>query len=125
MTPENHAGDRIRLDLAPGADALAQARRFLRVYAQQSGFDEDGADDLVQAAAELLAAGRDTHRPVAVAVQEGRDGLTVVVDLAGLESVEVPDDAAVLLSGLSRDWGSRRAADSVQVWCEVPVHSAH
>ncbi|PPK92867.1 hypothetical protein CLV92_11240 [Kineococcus xinjiangensis] len=121
--PPAHAGDRVRLDLAPDADALAQARRFLHVYAQQSGFDEDGADDLVQAAAELLAAGGTTHQPVAVAVQESRDALTVLVDLAGPATVDVADDAVLLLSGLSREWGWRRSSEAVQVWCEVPVRA--
>ena len=119
MSLDTHTGDPARMVLAPDADALAQARRFLRGYARRSGFGEDRADDLVQAAAELMAVGGRVHQVLAVAVREHAGRLTVVVDLAGLEIVDVGDEAAVLLNDLSGEWGWRRLPGRVQVWGEL------
>ncbi|WP_432483614.1 ATP-binding protein [Kineococcus esterisolvens] len=113
------AGDRVRLAVPAEGDAFAQVRRFVHLFAQQSGVDDDRADDLVQAAAELLATDDAARRPTAVEVQEAGDGITVVVDLAGPEDVQVRAESAALLSSLSRDWGWRRTPDALQVWCEV------
>ncbi|WP_337061091.1 ATP-binding protein [Kineococcus sp. G2] len=113
------SGDRVRLALPAGAEALARARRFVRLYAQQSGVDEERADDLVQAAAELLGAEGAVDQLQAVEVRELPDGITVVLDLAGLEEVRVRDEAAALLSALTRDWGWYRTPGALQVWCEV------
>ena len=112
------------MPLAPGADALAQARRLLRLYAEQAGFGEERADELVQAAAELMAVGGRVHQAIAVAVEERDDHLTVLVDLAGLEAVDVTDEAAGLLNGLSGEWGWRRLPGCTQVWCEVAAERA-
>ncbi|MCI2240330.1 hypothetical protein MO973_45710 [Paenibacillus sp. TRM 82003] len=112
-------GDRVRLALPAGAEALGRARRFVRLYAQQCGVDEERADDLVQAAAELLGAEGAVEQLQAVEVRELPDGITVVLDLAGLEEVLVRDEAAALLSALTRDWGWYRVPGALQVWCEV------
>ena len=114
-------GDRVRLALTQDQDVPAQLRRFVRLFAQQSGIDGDRADDLVQATAELLTAGEDGQRATAVEVQEHPRGITVVVDLAGRDrdGWQVPPAADALLSGLSRDWGWRRTPGALQVWCTV------
>ena len=122
MSRDPHAADEVRITLALDADALAQARRFLTLYAQQSGLGEERADDLVQAAAELMAVGGRVHQVLALAVREHPDQLTVLVDLAGPATVEVGDEAAGLLDGLSRRWGWRELPGCTQVWCEVPRH---
>ncbi|WP_432535314.1 ATP-binding protein [Kineococcus arenarius] len=120
MSLDPHLADEVHLTLAPGADAFAQARRFLSLYAQQSGVQEEVADDLVQAAAELMAVGGRVHRVLTVAVREHPDQLTVLVDLAGPVVVDVADDGVVLLNGLSRQWGWRRLPGCTRVWCDVP-----
>ncbi|WP_432497700.1 hypothetical protein [Kineococcus auxinigenes] len=120
MSLDPHVTDEVHLSLVPGADSFAQARRFIGLYAQQSGMQEEGADDLVQAAAELLAAGGRVHRALTVAVREHPDQLTVLVDLAGPAVVDLADDGVVLLNGLSRQWGWRRLPGCTRVWCDVP-----
>ncbi|PPK95423.1 hypothetical protein CLV92_106246 [Kineococcus xinjiangensis] len=124
MSVDTRAADRVRIDPAPGAHGLAQARRFLGRYAQQSGFAQERADDLVQAAAELMAVGGGPHRVTAVAVRQHRGHLTVLVDLDGLDRVDVADEAAELLNGLSREWGWRRLPGRTQVWCDVSAQEA-
>ncbi|GAB7191551.1 hypothetical protein NUM3379_22590 [Kineococcus sp. NUM-3379] len=119
MSVTTRSGERFRMPLAPDADALVQARRFLHHCAERSGLGEDRADDLVQAAAELMALGGRVHQAIAVAVHEDGGRLTVLVDLAGLEQVDVRDDAAVLLNALSGEWGWRRLPGFTQVWCEI------
>jgi hypothetical protein len=114
------AADEVHLALAPDADALARARRFLSLYAQQSGVREERADDVVQAAAELMGVGGGVHRVLSLAVRDEPDQFNVLVDLAGLTDVDVSDEAAVLLNGLSRQWGWRRLPGRTQVWCDVP-----
>ena len=120
------SGDHVRLALADDQDASAQLRRFVRLFAQQSGIDGDRADDLVQATAELLSTGEQGQRATAVEVQEHPRGITVVVDLAGpdQEQLRVPPAADALLSGLSRDWGWRRTPDALQVWCAVDARES-
>lgn len=125
MSLDTGSGYRFRMPLAPHSDALVQARRFLHHCAERSGFEEARADDLVQVAAELMALGGRVHQAIAVAVHEHEGRLTVLVDLAGLEHVDVRDEAAVLLNALSREWGWRRLPGSTQVWCEVAGGSTH
>ncbi len=122
MSPDPDAADKVYLKLAPDADAFAQARRFLSLYAQQSGLDEERADDLVQAAAELMAVGGRVHRALALTVHEHPDRLPVLVELAGPVSVDVAAEAVVLLNELSRQWGWHQLPGCTQVWCEVPKH---
>ena len=124
MSLDTHSGYRFRMPLAPDSDALAQARRFLHHCAERSGFGADRADDLVQAAAELMALGGRVHQAIAVAVHEADGRLTVLVDLAGLQAVDVRDEAAVLLNALSGEWGWRRLPGFTQVWCEVAEEAA-
>lgn len=119
VRPDQRPADEVRLTLAPDAAALARARRFLNRYALQSGLPAERADDLVQAAAELMAVGGCTHRVTALAVRERSDLLSVRVDLAGPAVVDLAEEAAVLLDGLSSRWGWRHLPGSTQVWCEV------
>ena len=121
MNSHTYAGDRIRLDLAGGAQELAQARRFLSVYAEQAGVGEDRTEELVQAAGELFAVGAPQRWATAVSVREDLDGLTVVVDLAGDGPLEVGAESELLLSAFSRQWGWRRDPHVVQVWCEMAL----
>ena len=124
MSLDTHAGNRACLRLAPEADALVHARRFLHHYAGQAGFGAERADDLVQAAAELMAVGGRVHQALAVSAQEHEGRVTVSVDLAGLEDVDVADEAAVLLNGLSGEWGWQRLPGFTRVWCEVAAQPA-
>ncbi|GAA4979315.1 hypothetical protein [Kineococcus glutinatus] len=119
MTLDTRGADTTRLRLTPDADALAEARRFVRLCAERCGIDGDRADDVVQAAAELLAAGGRAHRPAAVEVREGADGIGIVVDLEVPGVLDVREGTAALLSELSLEWGWRRQPDHIQVWCEV------
>ncbi|NAZ78417.1 hypothetical protein GTQ99_23850, partial [Kineococcus sp. T13] len=116
--------------LGEQAHEAAQLRRFVRLFAQQSGIDDERADDLVQATAELLSAGEDGRRATAVELREDRREVTVVVDLvdlvdlADLERVRVPPAADALLSGLSRDWGWRRTDGALQLWCALDARGS-
>ncbi|WP_432564069.1 hypothetical protein [Kineococcus sp. SYSU DK003] len=110
----------VKFPLAPGARALAQARRFLGLYAQQSGVPGEHAEDVVQAAAELMAVGGRARQVLTLAVHEHPDQLSVLVDLAGSADVEVSDEGALLLNGLSSQWGWRQLPGYTQVWCDVP-----
>ncbi|WP_432498893.1 ATP-binding protein [Kineococcus auxinigenes] len=123
MSLDPDAADEAHLKLAPDAGALAQARRFLSLYAQHSGLDAERADDLVQAAAELMAVGRRVHQVLTLAVHEHPDRLTVRVELAGPVNVDVTDEAVVLLNELSRQWGWHQLPGCTQVWCEVAKHA--
>ncbi|WP_432546375.1 hypothetical protein [Kineococcus sp. SYSU DK004] len=119
MTPLPAAPDHVRLAVTAGEDATAQVRRFVRLFAQQSGVDGEVADDLVQAAAELLAVGDTVEQVRAVEVRETGAGIVVVVDLAGRDTPHLAAEADALLSGLTREWGWRRTPDALRVWCEV------
>ncbi|WP_337062567.1 ATP-binding protein [Kineococcus sp. G2] len=119
MSHDTGGADEVRITLAPDADALVRARRFVSSCARRSGLDDERADDVVQAAAELMAVGGRIRQVLALAVREEPDQLTVRVDLAGPASVEVGDEAAGLLNGLSRQWGWRQLPGCTQVWCEV------
>ncbi|WP_432541559.1 hypothetical protein [Kineococcus sp. SYSU DK002] len=122
MTLTPHTPDEVHLVLAPDAEALSQARRFLGLYAQQSGVLDDCAGDVVQVAAELMAVGGRTRHVLALAVQDHPDQLSVLVDLAGSADVEVSAEAESLLNGLSAQWGWRQLPGVTQVWCDVPKH---
>ena len=119
MSLDAQPGDIVRITLAPDADAMAQARRLVTRCAQQSGLDEERSEELVQAAAELMAVGGRLRRVLAVGVQEHHDRLTVLVDLTGSETIDLTDEAAALLNGLSREWGWRHLPGCTQAWCEV------
>lgn len=114
------SADEVHLALTPDAGALAQARRFLGLYAQQSGLPEERVDDVVQAAAELVVLGGRVHPALGLVVREHPDRLSVLVDLAGSTVVDDTTDAVALLSGLSSRWGWNRLPGCTQVWCEVP-----
>ena len=119
MSFDPGTSDEVYLTLAPNPDALAQARRFLDLYAQQSGMPEERADDVVQAAGELMAVGGRTHHVLGVAMRDEPDQLSVLVDLAGPVVVDVSDEAEGLLNGLSSQWGWRQLPGCTQVWCDV------
>lgn len=122
MSSDTKVVDRVRITLAPDADALAEARRFLALYAQNSGLDEDRCDEVVQAAAELMTVGGHLRRVLALGVQEHHDRLTVLVDLTGPDSVDLADEAEALLDELSQEWGWRQLPGCTQAWCEFTTH---
>lgn len=122
MSTGTQVVDRVRLRLAPGAGALAGARRFLALCARDVGLDEEHCDEVVQAAAELMAVGGRLRRVLALGVQEHQDRLTVLVDLTGSGAVGMGDAAVALLDELSQDWGWRQLPGCTQAWCEFSVH---
>ncbi|WP_432512730.1 hypothetical protein [Kineococcus sp. SYSU DK001] len=122
MIPTANTPDEVHLALAPGAEALFQARRFLGLYAQQSGVPDDCAGDVVQVAGELMAVGGRARHVLTLAVRDHPGELSVLVDLAGSADVEVSAEAESLLNGLSRQWGWRQLPGCTRVWCDVPKH---
>jgi hypothetical protein len=111
----------LRLDLLGDDEPLRQARRFVRLQAEQLGL-EDSADDAVQVTAELLGGLGAGTRPTALHVGEDAGALVVGVD------VRFPDDRTrPVLSGHTRDLLVQLSAATgwsptdggAQVWCRV------
>ena len=114
----------VRLPLGTDDDALRQARRFVRLQAEQCGLDEDRGDAVTQAMAELLHAGGADRRLLAIEVSEAPDGIVIGVDVAGRQEVVPPESTRALLAGLSSDWGWEPVEDGVRIWCHLTRHAA-
>ncbi|MEZ0166110.1 hypothetical protein AB2L27_15230 [Kineococcus sp. LSe6-4] len=109
------------LDLLGDDEPLRQARRFVRLQAEQLGL-EDVADDAVQVTAELLGALGEGTRPTALRVGEDDGALVVGVDvpLPGDRTPPVlSDHTRDLLTELSAATGWSRTDDGARLWCRV------
>jgi len=104
----------LSLDLLTG-QSLRQARRFVRLQAEQCGFEERG-DDAVLVVAELLEGPGDEWVPTAVGVAESAGGLLVSVDLGGPQPLRLRDHSEALLTAVSTSWGWRPAPRGVSAW---------
>ena len=111
----------MRLELSgDDGDALRQARRSVRLQAEQCGLQEDRGDDAVLAAAELLEGAERGMTPTAVEVAETGGGLLVRVHLEGRRVLHMREHAEALLSALSSSWGWEAQRQGVHAWCHVP-----
>ncbi|WP_337062561.1 hypothetical protein [Kineococcus sp. G2] len=111
----------VRLELADGgADVLRQARRFVRLQAEQCGLEQRG-DDAVLAAAELLEGAESAVTPTAVQVAEADGGLLIGVDLRGRRLLHLNEHSEALISALSCRWGWRVHGQGVHAWCHIPA----
>ncbi|MEZ0491103.1 hypothetical protein AB2L28_02485 [Kineococcus sp. TBRC 1896] len=112
----------LRLDLLGEDEPLRQARRFVRLQAEQLGL-ADAADDAVQVTAELLGGLGAGSSPTALRVGEDAGCLVVGVDVRFADGRTRP-----VLSGHTRDLLAQLSAatgwsptdDGAQLWCRVP-----
>ena len=109
----------VRLPLGTDDDALRQARRFVRLQAEQCGLDEDRGDAVAQVTAELLHAGGEAM-PAAVEVAEVADGMLVAVVLPGGDAIPLGEPTTALLDALASEWGRERSDGGARLWCHVP-----
>lgn len=111
----------LRLDLLGEDEPLRQARRFVRLQAEQMGL-EDAADDAVQVTAELLAGLGTGSDPTALRVGEDAGHLVVGVDVRFTDGRTRP-----VLSGHTRDLLTQLSAatgwtptdDGARLWCRL------
>ncbi|WP_432497575.1 hypothetical protein [Kineococcus gypseus] len=115
-------GGVIDLRLLDGA-AQQQARRFVRLAAQQCGLEERG-DDAALAVAELLGGPEGEVEPTAVQVGEADGGLRLGVDLRGPSLLHLHEHSEALLSALSSSWGWEARPGGVHAWCLLPGTAA-
>lgn len=112
-------GDGVGGSLALGVldgQALRQARRFVRLQAEQCGFEEHG-EDATLVAAELLEGPEQDWVPTAVRVVEADGGLRVSVDLEGPQPLRLREHSEALLTAVSTAWGWTPEPLGVTVWC--------
>ncbi|GAB3468412.1 hypothetical protein AB1207_15525 [Kineococcus endophyticus] len=112
----------LRLDLLGDDEPLRQARRFVRLQAEQLGL-EDAADDAVQVTAELLGGLGAGSSPTVLRVGEAAGALVVGVDVRFADGRTRPvlsGHTRDLLRQLSGETGWSPTDGGAQLWCRVP-----
>lgn len=113
-SPDRVRDGSLEIGLLTG-QSLRQARRFVRVRAEQCGF-EDRGDDADLVAAELLEGPEGEWVPTAVRVVEADGGLLLGVDLGGPQPLRLREHSEALLAAVSTAWGWQPRPHGVHVW---------